>query len=80
MYNLNYTGKIKDSLVSFTISDDQFLEMALLRIRGETIKFASFQKRKKAEQENRLVKKVANLESKLGHDSLVIMEEKKVKL
>ena len=54
--------------------------MVLLRIRGETIKFASFQKRKKSEQENRLVKEIANLESKLGHDNLVIMEEKKVEL
>ena len=80
VYNLDHIEKIPDSLVTFTISDDQFIEMVLLRIRGETIKFASFQKRKKAEQENKLVKEIADLESKLGHDNLVIMEEKKVEL
>ena len=79
VYNLYHIGKIPDSSVSFTISDDHFLEMVLLRIRGETIKFASIQKRKKSEQENRLVKEIANLESKLGHN-LLIVEEKKVEL
>ena len=30
VYNLDHVGKIPDSSVSFTISDDQFLEMVLL--------------------------------------------------
>ena len=33
--------------IQFTIDNDVFLEMLLLRIRGETIKFATFEKKKK---------------------------------
>ena len=80
VYDLDHIEKIPDSSIQFTISDFQFLEMLLLRIRGETIKFASFQKKKKNEQENNLVKEIADLEYNPCPNNLTILEDKKQKL
>ena len=41
VYNLANLQKIENNDIQFTITDGHFLEMLLLQIRGETIKFAS---------------------------------------
>ena len=45
IYNVNFL-KENYKNISFTIDDDLFLELLFLRIRGETIKFSSFLRRK----------------------------------
>ena len=47
VYNLEKIHNIPDGSLHLTIDYDQFLEMILLRIRGETIKYASHQKKKR---------------------------------
>ena len=49
--------------IQFTIDNDVFLEMLLLRIRGETIKFATFEKEKHVHLENTLIKDIETLEA-----------------
>ena len=49
--------------ISFTIDDDYFLEMLLLRMRRETIKFATFLKKKEFKTEKELIKDIEQLES-----------------
>ena len=58
VYNLSY---LEDHYkeVQFTIDYDTFLEMPLLCIRGETVKFASFIKTKNESMEKAL-KKILN--------------------
>ena len=41
VYNINQMKTIPDMKINLTISESQFLEVLLLKIRGETIKFSS---------------------------------------
>ena len=54
--------------MTFTIDPDLFLEMLYLRIRGETIKFASLLKKNNNRREQELIKDIEILESQ--NDSL----------
>ena len=47
--------------INLTITDDLFLEMILLRIRGETVKYSSKQRRLKNKQE-KILTEIQNLE------------------
>lgn len=42
VYNPEYMNTIPDSVIEFTISDQLFLEILLLEIRGKTISYSSF--------------------------------------
>ena len=44
VYSLDFLSKVSNDSVQLTLSDSQFLEMLLMRVRGETIKFASYKK------------------------------------
>ena len=46
----------------FTISDQLFFETLLMKIRGKTIAYSSFKKRKEREVENKFMKTIDNLE------------------
>ena len=54
VYSLEFI-KASDN-IQFTIAVDMFLETLLLRVRGETVKFLSFQKSTKCNLEKRLNK------------------------
>ena len=41
VYNVEYLDSIPDLDIKFTITDNTFLETLLLKLRGESIKFAS---------------------------------------
>ena len=41
VYNIDNINKVPNSDIQFTINDSCFLEMVLLKIRGETIKFST---------------------------------------
>ena len=47
VYNVEYLDSIPDSDIKFTITDNIFLETLLLKLRGESIKFASKIKKKR---------------------------------
>ena len=49
--------------IQFTIDNDVFLEMLLLRIRGETVKFATFEKKNCVYLENTLIKDIETLKA-----------------
>ena len=75
---MDYLINIPDNLVNFTITDGEFLEMLLLQIRGESIKFAPFLKRQTSELENKLVNEIAFLEAnQCLHDSDTLKDKKK---
>ena len=62
VYELKY---LKNTFTSFAmvIDQDLFLEMLLLRIRGETIKFATAQKKNFSKIENQLISDIETLEA-----------------
>ena len=80
VYNLENLNTIKDQNIQFTVDDSQFLEVLLLKIRGETIKFATGMKKKQNAEENKLILDIETLEkSGSVHDS-DSLEAKKVLL
>ena len=62
VYNLHNLETIDDSEIHLTVDFDIFMEMLLLQIRGETIKYASYIKKKMCENENILISKIQTLE------------------
>ena len=70
LYSVDFLNE-NYSDIQFTIANDVFLEMLLLRIHGETVKFATFEKKKKCVHlENTLIKDIETLEAnKLLHSS-----------
>ena len=62
VYNLHNLETIDDSEIHLTVDFDIFMEMLLLRIRGETIKYASYIKKKMSENEKILISKIQTLE------------------
>ena len=80
VYNLRYLDIAPDDDVNFTVNDGQFLELLLLRIRGETIKFASYRKKEENKHENRLKYEINFLEN-IGNMALAeIIDIKKSEL
>ena len=61
IYSLDFIEKHPEAL-AFTIDDDLMLEMLFLRIRGETIKFASALKQRNNERERELEKDIEYIE------------------
>ena len=45
VYSLHHLQNVSNKDITFTINNSNFLEMLLLRIRGETIKYATYRKR-----------------------------------
>ena len=63
IYNPTNINTIPDSEIEFTIPDDEFLEILLLKIRGETIKFSTRLKKQSDEYEKKLEIDINNLEN-----------------
>ena len=80
VYNPNYIKESFNDIV-FSVDDDLFLETLFLRIRGETIKFASFLKKKQKNHEQNLLQDIAHLENtSLGQSNLDLLDDKKSEL
>ena len=62
LYNTEELDKIPIDDIQFTISDQLFLETLLMEIRGKTISYSSYIKKKDREEEKRLQEKIAGLE------------------
>ena len=62
IYEFNAIHNIPDSEIQFTIEDELFLEMLLLRIRGETIKFSSEIKKNSIKREKTLISDIKLIE------------------
>ena len=79
MSQLLSTGRpISSSTINFTISDySAFLELLLLQIRGETIKYASKLKRQSCEKEQNLKNEIENMEKNLEQTDQYNLDAKK---
>ena len=62
VYHPDNISKIKDEDLSVRISNSQFLELLLMKIRGETVKYGARMKRIKNEKEMQLLSDIENLE------------------
>ena len=80
VYNPVTVSKLSDDIIKFIIPDSQFLEVLLLQIRGETIKYSCALKKKSCEKESTLIKEIESLENKNDEVNYVQLEEKKKEL
>ena len=62
---------------SITINDSQFLEVLLLKLRGETIKYASGLKKRQNNNEIKLISEIQTLKRNPSPEILESLEEKK---
>ena len=80
IFSINHIKETYNDL-TFSIDDDTFLEMVFLRIRGETIKFASTLKKKQNSHEKTLLQDISNLETTaMGQSNSCLLEDKKIEL
>ena len=82
VYNLDKIKEIGHEDMTFTISDQLFLETLLMEIRGKTISYASFVKKKETEMEKNLMEtiKTKEKESNLSEYELIELERTKNQL
>ena len=80
IYNQDNITKLHDSCIEFTISDSDFLEILMLQIRGETIRYASALKKKTVQIEENLKHEIENLEKQLDSMDPKHLELKKTEL
>ena len=76
VYRFENISHISDSDIQFIINDGQFLETLLLKIRGETIKFATELKTKTDTREKALQIDIETLE-KMELANVELIEDKK---
>ena len=69
-----------DTDIHFTIPDPTFLEMFLLNIRGNTIKYSSKLKKQSNEKEDKLIKEIEYLEGMSNNDIANLITSKKDEL
>ena len=63
MYNLDNIHQIADTDLHIKLNNSEFLEMLLLKIRGETIKYASNLKKGQETREQQLISDIELLEN-----------------
>ena len=80
VYNLTYISVDSFSDIALTINSESFLEAMLLRVRGESIKYASNAKRKQNNLENILKADIEKLESESDNSPSDNLEIKKMEL
>ena len=76
VYRIENISHISDSDIQFIINDGQFLETLLLKIRGETIKFATELKTKTDTRERALQIDIETLD-KIELANVELIEDKK---
>ena len=80
VYNPDNITNLQDSSIEFTIPDSDFLEVLLLQIRGETIRYASSLKKKTIRKEENLKQEIENMEKDLDSTNPVHLDLKKKEL
>lgn len=77
VYSRNGISTISDSEIQFTINDQLFLETLLMEIRGKTISYSSFIKKRNNEKEKKIVTEMNRLEENYEQNIGLINEKKK---
>lgn len=80
VYNLEDLDNIPNEEIQFTISDQLFLDVLLMEIRGKSISFASFKNKERDNREKDIIKTIAGLENNATEDKLEQIETLKNEL
>lgn len=82
VYNISYLKNFHNyDQITLTIDWDTFLELFIMRVRGETIKFSTALKRKRNEKKEQLTRDIENLENLENlNNNFDLLEDKKFEL
>lgn len=80
VYNINNLHQLPDKNILFTINDQLFLETLLMEIRGKTISYSSYIKKKKDKQEKELVKEIKDIEKNISESNVDLLYNKNQEL
>lgn len=70
VYNVESIPSIDNDLIQFTVSDQTFLDILLMEIRGKSISYSTFKKKKICEKELQLEREISNLEQNMTQQSV----------
>ena len=79
IYDLEFVSTTESNNIQFTISEQLFLEILLMEIRGKTIAYSSYKKKQTLLREEKLQEEIRGLERETNLD-LNKIEEKKTEL
>lgn len=77
VYNIDTIENIPEDDLQFMINDQLFLETLLMEIRGKSISYASFKKKQRSQQEEKLKKEILILEAETNIDLVKLTRLKK---
>ena len=80
IYNLQNIDIIPNNEITFGISDQLFFETVLLEIRGQTISYATYKKRKENEREKEINTQLHDLEKSFNEVNQVLIDNLKLEL
>ena len=83
VYNHDDIHNIENDKLELVINDQLFFETLLLEIRGKSISYASYKKKKEIEEENKLITDIQEIENRnanLNDDEILLLEQKKEEL
>ena len=80
MYNRDKIPSIENENLSFIISDQLFLGILLMEIRGKSISYSTYKKKKQKEREISLEKEIADIEQNLTQDKENVLSKKQKEL
>ena len=76
IYNPQTINRIPKEETQFIINDGLFLETLLMEIRGKTISYPAFKKKKTNEKENILCEKIKELEESENEANIELLQKK----
>ena len=83
IYNKDKIEEVSNDLIQFDINDQLFFETLLMEIRGKTISYASYKKKKDTQEEHSLIAEIQELENKMDHlnnNQSQLLQDKKEQL
>ena len=80
VYNHEAIDEIPDEELQLVINDQLFLETVMMEIRGKSISYASYKKKSKNIQEQKLVEQIQYLENNLSENKIPNLEKSKLEL
>ena len=78
MYNLENLHNIPEPELQFSINDQLFLDTLLMKIRGQTISYSSYNKKQNDKKEKQLADDILKLEQNLTEDKTQLLENLKL--
>ena len=70
------TQQTENEDIKFTITDQLFLDVLLMEIRGKTISYSSFKKKKIDKTEEKLVKEISQMEQDINTNNQILEEKR----